>query len=113
MFLCFLKKRKSKEEPTLADALAGGLPPNRYTFELVRKTIDETVLVSEQEIGAAMALALERHHLVVEGGGAVGIAALISRKIQHLGKRVAVVISGGNVEMSLLLQVVQENQEGL
>jgi threonine dehydratase len=100
------------EEPTLADALAGGLPPNRYTFELVRKTIDETVLVSEQEIGAAMAFALERHHLVVEGGGAVGIAALMSRKLQQIGKRVAVVISGGNVEMSLLLRVAQEHLDG-
>jgi threonine dehydratase len=100
------------EEPTLADALAGRLPPNRYTFELVRKTIDETVLVSEQEIGAAMAFALEHHHLVVEGGGAVGIAALMAGKIQHLGKRVAVVISGGNVEMSLLLRVVQDHLDG-
>jgi threonine dehydratase len=97
------------EEPTLADALAGGLPPNRYTFELVRKTVDETVLVSEQEIGAAMAFALERHHLVVEGGGAVGIAALMSRKLQHLGKRVAVVISGANVDMALLLRVVRDH----
>ena len=100
------------EEPTLADALAGGLPPNRYTFGLVQKTIDETVLVSEQEIGAAMAFALERHHLVVEGGGAVGIAALMSRKLQHLGKHVAVVISGANVDMSLLLQVVQDHLDG-
>ncbi len=97
------------EEPTLADALAGGLPPNRYTFELVQKTIDETVLVSEQEIGAAMAFALEHHHLVVEGGGAVGIAALMSRKLQHFGKHVAVVISGANVDMALLLRVVQDH----
>jgi threonine dehydratase len=97
------------EEPTLADALAGGIIPNKYTFELVQKTIDETVLVSEEEIGAAMAFALEHHHLVVEGGGAVGLAAVRSGKIQRMGKRVAVVISGANVEMSLLLQVVQDH----
>jgi threonine dehydratase len=95
------------EEPTLADALAGGLPPNQYSFELVQKTIDETVLVSEEEIAAAMVFALERHRLVVEGGGAVGIAALMAGKVQHLGKHVAVVISGGNIDMSLLLRVVQ------
>jgi len=100
------------EEPTLADALAGGIIPNKYTFELIQKTVDETVLVSEQEIAAAMAFALERHHLVVEGGGAVGIAALRAGKLQRLGKRVAVVISGANVDMSLLLQVVQDHLDG-
>ncbi|MBN1314206.1 MAG: pyridoxal-phosphate dependent enzyme [Anaerolineales bacterium] len=100
------------EEPTLADALAGKLPPNQYTFELVQKTVDETVLVSEEEIAAAMAFALKRHHLVVEGSGAVGIAALRSGKIQHLGKHVAVVISGANVDMPLLLRVVQNHLDG-
>jgi threonine dehydratase len=97
------------EEPTLADALAGAIPPNRYSFELVQKTIDETVLVSEEEIGAAMAFALERHHLVVEGGGAVGIAALMSGKLPHLGKSAAVIISGANVDIDILLQVVRDH----
>jgi threonine dehydratase len=100
------------EEPTLADALAGGIKPNKYTFELIQKTVDETVLVSEQEIAAAMAFALERHHLVVEGGGAVGIAALRSGKLQHLGEHVAVVISGANVDMPLLLRVAQDHLDG-
>jgi threonine dehydratase len=97
------------EEPTLADALAGGINPNKYTFELIQKTVDETVLVSEQEIAAAMAFALERHHLVVEGSGAVGIAALRAGKLQHLGDRVAVVISGANVDMPLLLRVARDH----
>ena len=97
------------EEPTLADALAGGIIPNKYTFELIQKTVDETVLVSEQEIAAAMAFALNHHHLVVEGGGAVGIAALRAGKLQHLGKRVAVVISGANVDMPILLQIAREH----
>ena len=100
------------EEPTLADALAGGIKPNKYTFELIRKTVDETVLVSELEIAAAMFFALERHHLVVEGGGAVGIAALRAGKLQRLGKNVAVVISGANVDMRLLLRIVQDHLEG-
>ena len=69
-------------------------------------------MVSEQEIGDAMAFALERHHLVVEGGGAVGIAALRAGKLQRMGKRVAVVISGANVDMSLLLQVIQDHLDG-
>lgn len=97
------------EEPTLADALAGGINPNQYTFELIRDNVDETVLVSEEEIAAAMAFALERHRLVVEGGGAVGIAALLSGKVRRLGENVAVVISGGNVDLPLLLQIAQDH----
>ncbi len=100
------------EEPTLADALAGGIKPNRYTFELIRETVDETVLVSEEEIAAAMVFALERHHLVVEGGAAVGIAALMFGKLQHLGEHVAVVISGANVDLPLLLRVARDHLDG-
>jgi len=101
-----------EEEPTLADALAGNIHPCDYTFPLVQKTIDETVLVSEEEIASAMNFALEEHHLVVEGGGAVALAALISGKVKHLGKHVAVVVSGGNVDMSVLLKVAREHPNG-
>jgi len=103
---------KVVEEPTLAHALAGDIHPCDYTFPLVRKTIDETVLVSEEEIAAAMTFALEQHHLVVEGAGAVGIAALMSGKVKHLGEHVAVVISGANVDMALLLRVAREHLDG-
>lgn len=97
------------EEPTLADALMGGLgPANQYTIELVRRYVDETVLVSEDEIAGAMAFVLEQHHLVVEGGGAVGLAALLYEKVKRPGTDVAVVISGGNVSIPTLLKVVQD-----
>ena len=58
-----------------------------------------------------MAFALERHHLVVEGSGAVGIAALKAGKIQHLGKHIAVVISGANVNMPVLLEIAEKYQD--
>jgi threonine dehydratase len=98
------------EQPTLADALAGGIGlDNRYTFRLIQGYVDETVLVSEEEISAAMTFALEKHHLVVEGGGAVGIAALLYAKISQLGENVAVVISGGNIDLPVLLEVAQRS----
>jgi len=99
------------EEPTIADALAGGIAPNVYTFDLIQKYVDDTVLVSEEEIAGAMAFALEKHHLVVEGGGAVGIAALLSGKVERLGQHVAVVVSGGNVELPLLLKIANDDFE--
>ena len=98
------------EEPTLADALAGGIGlDNRYTFRLIQEYVDETVLVSEDEIAAAMTFALGKHHLIVEGGGAVGIAALLYSKVSHLGENVAVVVSGGNVDLPALLEVAQRS----
>ena len=94
------------EEPTLADALAGGLGlDNAYTFDMVQKYADDTVLVSEEEIAGAMASALESHHLVVEGGGAVGMAAILYDKVEWLGQHVAVVVSGGNVDVPRLLEI--------
>jgi len=98
-----------EEEKTLADALAGGIGlDNRYTFRLVQRLVDETVLVSEEEIAGAMAFALAEHHMVVEGGGAVGIAAVLHGKVGRVGRHVAVVVSGGNVNLAVLLEVAQK-----
>lgn len=101
------------EEPTLADALAGGLGLNNaYTFDMIREFVDETILVSEEEIAEAMTFALEEQHVVVEGGGAVGIAALLAGKEMPLGRNVAVVISGGNVDLPHMLDVAQGRTSG-
>jgi threonine dehydratase len=98
-----------EEEPTLADALAGGIGfDNAYTFSMVQKYVDDAVLVSEDEIAGAMVFALEKHRLIVEGGGAVGIAAILHGKVKELGERVAVVVSGANVELSTLFKIARE-----
>jgi threonine dehydratase len=96
------------EESSLADALIGGLGlENSYTFNIIQKYVDQTVLVAEREIAAGMTFALEKEHLVVEGGGAVGIAALLAGKVHNIGKKVAVVISGSNVNLSTLIKIAQ------
>ena len=95
------------EEPTLADALAGGLNrDNRYTFPMVQQYVDETVLVSEEEIAEGMWYCLNQHKMVVEGGAAVGISALLSKKTQRLGNNIAVVISGANVSMKVIKSII-------
>jgi len=97
------------EEPTLADALAGGIGlDNRYTLRMIQELVDETVLVSEEEIAYSMLYALRKQNLIIEGGGAVGLAAILNRKISKLGKNIVVVISGGNVEISLLHQIYKD-----
>lgn len=96
------------EETSLADALIGGLgPENRFTFKINQKNVDKTFLVSEQEIAMGMTFALEKERLVVEGGGAVGIAAILAGKITGLGRKAVLVISGSNVSLSTLLACAQ------
>ncbi|MBN1284669.1 MAG: pyridoxal-phosphate dependent enzyme [Anaerolineae bacterium] len=93
------------EEPTLADALVGGLGDvNHYTFDMCRELLDDAALVSEDEIAEAMAFMLDTHHLVVEGGGAVGVAALLSGKVTA-GGPAAVVVTGSNVDTGLLAEI--------
>lgn len=93
------------EDDTLADSLKGGIGlANRYTFGLVQRLVDETVLVSETDIAEAMRFALHRERLVLEGAAAVGVAALLSRRVRYDGP-VAVIASGSNVVVDVLLSV--------
>ncbi|MGH7066365.1 MAG: hydroxyectoine utilization dehydratase EutB [Acetobacteraceae bacterium] len=89
-----------EELPTLADALAGGLGrANRYTFEMVHALLDDTILVSEEEIAAGIRAAAAEGE-VAEGGGAVGLAALVAGKLRLKGPTVFL-ISGGNIDPAL------------
>jgi len=89
------------EEDTLADALAGGLgPENHHTFAMCRRLVDQTVVVSEEEIAAAMGALFRHDAQVVEGGGAVGAAALLAGKLA-VGQTTVLVISGGNVDAAV------------
>jgi threonine dehydratase len=92
--------------PTIAEGIAVA-GPGDVTFPLLQSCIDEVVIVDEDEVAQAMVLLLERSKLVVEGAGAVGVAALASRKIDVAGRQVAVVLSGGNVDINMLARVVE------
>ena len=96
------------EEDTLADALAGGLgPENHHSFAMCRDLVDESLLVSEEEIAAAMAALYREDGLVVEGGAAVGVAAIMAGKLTP-GPETVVVISGGNIDEAKLQEVAAE-----
>ena len=96
-----------REEPTLADSLGGGIGlANRHTFDLVRRVVDEYVLVSEEEIAAGMAHLYRHEGLVAEGGAAVGAAALLAGRITGLEGNVACLVSGNNVDMDLFTRIV-------
>lgn len=96
------------EEETLADGLKGGLGiDNRYTFSFCRQLVDHTSLVSEEEIGMAIAFLYKEHRLVVEGSGAVGVAALLAGKVKP-DNPAAVVISGSNIDLPVFMRLVEE-----
>jgi threonine dehydratase len=95
------------EQPTLADSLGGGIGlANRYTFEMVRDLVDEVVLLSEEQIAAAMRALFLLEGWVAEGAGAVGIAPLLEPGLVELGRNVAVVISGRNIDMEVFRAVI-------
>jgi threonine dehydratase len=97
------------EEPSLADSLLGGIGlENHHTLRLIRELVDEIVLLEEDEIAAAMRYALRYERQVLEGGGSVGIGALLAAKGTLVGEQIVVVASGGNVEMEKLLALAGE-----
>ena len=94
------------ELATLADSLGGGIGlDNRYTFALVRELVDDLVLVSEAEIAQAIRHAYWQEKQVIEGSGAVGIAALLGGKITEAGVTAALV-SGCNIDMTLHHRII-------
>lgn len=91
---------------TLAEALSGEVEPDSMTIALVRRFVNRIVLVPEEAIAAAMRWMLLEHGQVVEGGGAVTIAALLSGAVEVDGRPTALVISGGNVDEATLRQIL-------
>jgi threonine dehydratase len=92
---------------TLADGIAVKRP-GELTFAHVQRWVDEIVTVSEEEIASAILYLLEREKTVVEGAGAVGVAALLNRKVHGLeGRRVVSVISGGNIDVNVVARVIE------
>jgi threonine dehydratase len=92
---------------TICDGIAVK-QPGELTLPLVERWIDEVVTVSDDEVAQAMVLLLERSKLVVEGAGAVGVAALMQDKVRAPADgEVCAVLSGGNVDASLLAECIR------
>ena len=86
----------------------GWVERDSLTWKMCRQLVDEVVVVDEEQIAEAMAWAIDVHHLVLEGSGALGIAALRARLGGLAGRRVAVVLTGRNVDGAALRTVLAE-----
>jgi len=97
---------------TLAAAatIADGIAVRRageLTLPMVQKYVDDIVTVEEEEIANAILLLLEREKTLAEGAGAAAIAAMLNRKLPLAGKRVAVLVCGGNIDVTLLSRIIE------
>jgi threonine dehydratase len=93
---------------TIADGIAVR-DCSPITLNYMLESVDTFISVDENEIASAILFLLEKQKLVVEGAGAVGVAALLHKKLPHLaGKKVAVVLSGGNVDVTLLSVIIEK-----
>ena len=91
--------------PSLADGLAGEVEHASVTIPMVKQLVDEIVLVSEDEIARAIAFAWSVYGEKVEGAGAVGLAAILSNRVEE--RPALVVVSGGNVQPEVHAEIIQ------
>jgi threonine dehydratase len=91
---------------SLADGIAvkevGAVP-----FELMRRYVDEVVCVEEEEIARAILTLLEIEKTVAEGAGAVALAAILENRVKLKGKKAAVIVSGGNIDVNKLARIIE------
>ncbi len=90
---------------TIADGIAVK-EPGVHTFELVQQYVDDIVSVTEDEICAAILALIEQHKLIAEGAGAVSVAAAMFNKVDIEGKNVCCIVSGGNIDVTILSRVI-------
>ena len=91
---------------TIADGIAVK-QPGELTYALCSKYVDEIVTVSDDEISAAILALMEQHKLVTEGAGAVSVAAAMFNKVDLKGKKAVCVLSGGNIDVTILSRVIK------
>ncbi|HNJ82474.1 MAG TPA: threonine ammonia-lyase [Piscinibacter sp.] len=99
-------ERRESGQATIADGIAVK-SPGALTLPLIRERVDDVLLVGEDDIEQAILMLLEIEKTVVEGAGAVGLAALLKHSGRFAGRRVGLVLSGGNIEPLVLAEIVQ------
>jgi threonine dehydratase len=95
---------------TLADGLAGNLDPDTITFDIVRQHVANIVTVSEAEIAEAIAGLFLEERLVAEGAAGTAVAGVLSGRIPARGRRVAIVLTGANIDPETLIRIIRGGQ---
>jgi len=93
--------------PTLAEGLTGNLAPDSIAFDIVKALVDRVVLVDETAIAKAIRAIAANERVVAEGAGAAAVAALMSSAVDARDRTVAVIVSGGNIDMDRFVEAVR------
>ena len=88
--------------PSLADGLGGNPDPDTITFEPIQRLVDQLVTVSEKDLEDALVGLVSADHVIAEGAGAAAAAALVGKRVDVAGHRVAVIVSGANIDRARL-----------
>ena len=95
--------------PTIADGLAGNMDPDNVAFPVVQALVRRMTTVGEGDLRASIRGLVRHEHLVAEGAGAAGVAAIAAGLVGSRSLTTAVVVSGANIDLALLAQVLQES----
>ena len=99
------KIERLDEVSTIADGIKVK-EPGEHTFDICSKYVDEIVTVTDDEIAAAILALIEQQKLISEGAGAVSVAAVMFDKVPVKGKKVVCLVSGGNIDVTILSRVI-------
>lgn len=95
-----------KSVSTISDGIAVK-QPGEHTYELIKEYVDDIALVSDDEIASAILTLIEKQKMIAEGAGAVSVAAAMFNKFPIQGKKVVSLVSGGNIDVSILSRVIE------
>ncbi|VBB07348.1 serine/threonine dehydratases pyridoxal-phosphate attachment site [Lucifera butyrica] len=93
--------------PTVADGIAVRTPGD-FTFAMVERYVDDLVVVDEEEIASAILLLMERVKTIAEGAGAVSVAAVLNRLPYYKDRKIAALLSGGNIDVNMMSRIINQ-----
>jgi len=102
-----------ESKPTIADGTAGGIEPGSTTFDICKEAVDDYILVSENEIRAAILHVIEQHQMLIEGAAALPVACLLKEKDRFKGKKTVLIISGKKITSTLLKEILYEDNSAI
>ena len=91
---------------TLSDGSAGGVEEGSITFPICQQVVDETILVTENEIAGAIKFVAHQHHKIIEGSAGVAVASLLKEKERFLGRTVVIVLCGANIDIDKYRKII-------
>jgi threonine dehydratase len=95
-----------ESKPTLSDGTAGAVEEGAITLETCRRYVDRYILVTEEEIAAAMRLVIDRHHTLIEGAAGVAVAGYLKEAASVAGRTAAIVLCGANISRERLKEIL-------